>query len=111
MEERTNELELVEENDVTEIDGYVMEGTEDSDEAGLDLANVLKWVGIGVGAIGVVAIANRKRIKEKIRKSKEKRMRKYADELGYDIVDPDDYIEADYEESDEVIEKDCELED
>ena len=100
MEERTNDMELVDVNDVEEVDGYGIEESGDSDETEFDLAKVLKWIGIGSVVAGAVAFANRKKIKEKIRKAEEKKMRKLAEKLGYDIVNADDYIEADYEECD-----------
>jgi hypothetical protein len=98
MDERTNAMELVNENEVEEFDGYAIDEAEDSDEAGIDLSKMLKWIGIGVTAVGVVAVANRKKIKAAIRKKKEKLMRKYAEQLGYDIVNPDDYVGLEYED-------------
>ena len=109
MEERMNDMELVERDDnldIEEYDGYGIEDTEDSDEAGIDLAKVFTWLGIGALATGVVAFANRKKIKEAKRKADEKRMRKLAAKPGYDIVNPDDSIECDYEEVE--IEDECE---
>lgn len=105
MEERIDEMEIVERTENEELDDYEIEDcSETSDEAEIDLAKILKWVGIGVVAAGAVAFSKRERIKEAKRKAEEKRMRKLATKLGYGIVDPDDCIEDD----DRNVDDDCE---
>ena len=105
--DRTNELELVESenNNVEEFDGYgIEESTENSDDAGLDLTKVLTWGGLIVATAVAVVIGNKDRLSEASRKRDEKRMRKLAAKLGYDVVDPDKYVEAECEECDETVE-------
>ena len=107
MEERNDEMQVVEVNENEGYDGYEMtEYSEESEETELDLTKILMWGGIAVAAIGGIVIANKDRIKEARLKRKEKKMRKYADELGYNVVDPDDYVDADYNECD--VEEDIE---
>lgn len=107
MEERFDEMEVVEANDNEEINEYeIEEYSENSDEAEIDIAKILKWVGIGVVAAGAVVFGNRERIKKAKRNADEKRMRKIADKLGYDIVDPDDCVNDDDRKVDEECESD-----
>lgn len=110
MDERTNEMELVENNEsnIEEVNDYGIVESDPSDDAEIDLAKILKWVVIGVGAAGVVVAANREKLKEAKRKADEKRMRKLADKLGFDVVNPEDYIEV--EDEDYESEEDCESE-
>ena len=105
MEKMTNAMEIVKDENEGYNDYDLAEYSGDSDESELDLTKILMWAGIGAAAIGGIVLANKDRIKEARRKRKEKKMRKYAEQLGYDIVDPDDYAEYDYEDD---VEEDCE---
>ena len=107
MEENKNEV-IETMDDVEVIDLYPEEENDDSGSNGLGKL-VVAGLGIAAATVGVLAVKNKERIKQK----RLERMKKKLEAAGYGVEDPIEVVDEDYEEDDfleEEVETDAESE-
>ena len=108
MEENKNEV-IETMDDVEVIDLYPEEESDDSGSNGLGKL-VIAGLGIAAATVGVLAVKN----KEKIKQKRLERMKKKLEANGYGVENPVEVIREDYEDGDfleEEVETDEESED
>ena len=107
MEENKNEV-IETMDDVEVIDMYPEEESDDSGSNGLGKL-VIAGLGIAAATVGVLAVKNKERIKQK----RLERMKKKLEAAGYGVEDPIEVVDEDYEEDnflEEEVETDEETE-
>lgn len=107
MEENKNEV--IETMDDVEVIDMYPEDEHDSESNGIGRL-VIAGLGIAAATVGVLAVKN----KEKIKQKRLERMKKKLEANGYGVEDPAEVITEDYEDGDfleEEVETDEESED